>query len=195
MRGHVGERPRVAVRQIGGQRPGGAPGLHVEDEVSDHERVLGGHAHCGGGVQDAVGCRLEWDLVVAGDYHVEVVGVQAAKPRQRPSHGGQAVPREDADPEPLLAQASEDALGVRVGLGRGGGGQLEACQRGQCALASRARRQRLDPFEDETPGGAADLTFDGGEIEGPGTRERAVEIEEHGPQTKRPRAVARHLPA
>ena len=87
VRSRAGELPGAAVRQVGGQRPGGAPGLHVEDEVADHERLLGGHAHRRGGVQDAVGCGLGRDLVVARDDHVEVVGVQVAKPRERPSHG------------------------------------------------------------------------------------------------------------
>ena len=183
------ELPGAAVRQVGRQRTGRASGQHVEHVVADHERLRGGHAHRRSCVEHAVGGGLGRDPVVARDDHVEVAGVQVAKTREGSPDGRQAVPREDADLESLGAQVPDETLGVLVGLGPGGAGQLKPFQRGQRILALRAGGQRLDPFQKEAVGRTADLTFDGREIEGARTRERAVEIEEHGPQTKRPRAA------
>ena len=60
-------------------------------------------------------------------------------------------------------------------------------ERGRVARSPGGQRQ--DPLEDELVRRAADLALDGGEVERAGVRERAVEVEEDGPQAERPRGA------
>ena len=171
----------------GSRRPAGA---HVEQEVAHDERLFRSHAHRRGRVQHAVRRGLGGDVpVVARHHHVEVADAERAEPAQGALDRAEPVAREDADGQPVSVQPPHQVLGAFVGRRRVGGVELEPleCERG--GVARLAGRQREDPLEDELVGRAADGALDGGEVQGAGVRQRAVEVEEDGTQPERPRGA------
>ncbi len=179
-----------AVDEVGGDGSGRPPRLHVEQVVADDERLLRRGAHHLGGVHDAVRRRLGGEAVVAGHDDVEVGGGERGEAQQGAVDGRPPVTREHADRDAGRAEGSDDVLNAVVGLGGVGGGKLEALEGRRRGVALGAGRKLLDPLEHEAVRRAADLALDRGEVERPGARERAVEVEEDGPQAKRPRAAA-----
>ncbi len=182
--GLTGRRRGPAVGEKGGHGAGGPPREHVQHVVPDDEQLRRRHAHGRGGVPHAVRRRLGRGLVVARDHDVEARGVQVREAREGRVHRRPAVAREHPDLEAGVAQPPHELLGAGVGRGLRGAGQLEAFERGERGEALRPCGQRLDPLEHEAVRRATDLALEGGEVEGAGARERAVEVEQHRAQAE-----------
>ena len=123
--------------------------------------------------------------VVACHDDVEPLEGQRRDLLERPGHRRAAVAGEDADAQPGVAKRAHQFDGALVRRGAGRALQLEELQRslGRVALFP---LQTLDELEHEAVRRAADLPLDGVEVEGPGMRERAVEVEQDGAQPERP---------
>ena len=122
----------AAVGEVRGDGAGGAPRLHVQQIVADHERLLRSGAHHGGGVQHAVRRRLGRHVVVAGHDDVEVGGGEGREAAQGALDGGQPVAREDADGEAVLLEPADELLGAFVRRRGVGGGKFEALEGEGC---------------------------------------------------------------
>ena len=183
--------PRLAVvHEKRGDGAGGAAGAHIEQEVADDEGLLRSDAHGGGRVPHAVRRGLGRDLaVVPGHDDVEVVQCERAEAAQGALDRAQPVAREDADGQPGRAQPADELL--RTFIGRGGVRRLEfEALQGEGGRGARlARGQREDPLEYELVRRTADFALDRGEVKSAGMRQRAVEVEEDGPQPERPRSA------
>ncbi len=179
-----------SVDEVGGDRSGRSPGLHVEQVVADDERLLGQGPHRVGRVHHAVRRRLGRQSVVASHDDVEVGGSERGEAEQGAVDGDSPVARQHAGGDACRAEGADGVLDAVVGLRGVGGGQLEGLEGGCCGVSRRPCGELPDPFEYEAIWRTAHLALDGGEVERPGTRQRAVEVEEDGTQAKGPRAAA-----
>ena len=179
----------AAVGEVRGDGAGGAPRLHVEQVVADHECLLRSGAHQGGGVQHAVRRRLGRHVVVAGHDDVEIGGGEGREAAQSALDGGQPVAREDADGKAVLLEPADELFSAFVRRRGVGGGKFEALEGEGCGVAFFAARQPQDPLEDELVRRTADLALDRGEVERAGVGQRAVEVEQDGTEPERPRGA------